>query len=104
MINGAEYIVNLTGVTCIDYITVTLSNVNDSTGRHSDSVSATMGVLLGDTNENGSVNASDIAQTKADSGQVTDGSNFREDVNINGAINAADISLVKSRSGTALPP
>ena len=62
-----------------------------------------MGLLLGDTNGNRSVNASDVSQTKAQSGQASTSSNFREDVNINGVINASDVSLVKSRSGTALP-
>jgi hypothetical protein len=103
-VSGSDYIVNLTGVTCRDYITVTLTNVNDSAGHHSDSVSATMGVLVGDTTANGSVNSSDISQTKAQSGTVANSSNFRTDVTVNGLINSSDISTVKSKSGTALPP
>jgi len=59
--------------------------------------------LLGDTTGNGSVNASDISQTKARSGQALDFSNFRSDINLNGAINSSDITLVKSQSGNALP-
>lgn len=98
-----EYIVNLSGVTNAQYITVTLTNVNDTAGNHDDSVSATMGLLIGDTTANGIVNSSDIAQTQSQSGQPVTPSNFREDVTVNGAINSSDISLVQSQSGTALP-
>ena len=98
-----NYIANLTSLPNAQYITATLSNVNDSDGNFSNSLPAVMGLLLGDTNGNGSVNASDVSQTKAQSGQTATSSNFREDVNINGVINASDVSLVKSRSGTALP-
>jgi hypothetical protein len=62
-----------------------------------------MGVLLGDTNGNGAVNASDVSQTKSRSGQTSGGTNFRSDVTTNGSINASDVSLVKLRSGSALP-
>lgn len=58
-----------------------------------------MSVLLGDTSGNNTVNASDIAQTKAQSGSAASATNFRNDVNIDGAVNASDIALVKSRSG-----
>jgi NACalpha-BTF3-like transcription factor len=60
-------------------------------------------VLVGDTNWSTSVNASDIAQTKAQGGQTVDASNFRQDVTANGSISASDISLVKSQAGASLP-
>ena len=102
--NPNQYTANLTGVTCIDYVTVTLNNVNDSAGNHSDTVPGPeMGVLVGDTTGNGSVNASDISQTKSKSGLAVDSTNFRTDVTVNGSINSSDISTVKSKSGTALP-
>jgi hypothetical protein len=62
-----------------------------------------LSVLLGDTNANGSVNSSDISQTKSQSGNVATVSNFCEHVSANGFINSADVSLVKSKSDTALP-
>ena len=101
--DARNYIVNLTGVPNAQTITVSLANVNDSAGNSSASVSASMGVLLGDTTSNGSVNSSDISQTKAQSGQAVTATNFRQDVTVNGSINSSDISLVKSKSGTALP-
>ncbi len=62
-----------------------------------------MGVLLGDTTADRSVNSGDIAQTKSKSGQAADGTNFRNDVTVDGNLNSGDIGLVKSKSGTALP-
>ena len=100
--NSNQCTENLTGVTNQQYITVTLNNVLDSQ-NNTGNVAATMGVLIGDANANGSVNSSDISQTKAQSGQVATSSNFRTDVNVNGLINSSDISLVKSKSGTGLP-
>ena len=85
------------------YVMVTLNNVNDSAGGHSDSVSGTMGLLLGDTSSDGVVNSADITQTRRQSGNVTDSSNFREDVTLDGVINSADITAVRRESGSALP-
>jgi hypothetical protein len=62
-----------------------------------------MGMLVGDTNGNGSVTASDIGQNKAQSGQPVNSANFRNDVNANGQITASDIAFVKSQSGSQLP-
>jgi hypothetical protein len=67
-------------------------------------VAVRMGVLQGDTNGDASVNSADISQTKSQSGQPLQVSNFREDLNTDGAINSADIGFTKSKSGTALPP
>ena len=101
-VNGNVVTVNLTGVgnAQTDFLTF-LSNVSD--GTNTGEVDVYMNVLLGDTTGNGSVNASDVSQTKARSGQPVDATNFRSDVTVNGSINASDVSLVKSKSGTALP-
>jgi hypothetical protein len=97
----SQITVNLTGVTNVQRITVTLSNVND--GTHMGNVPVSMGVLVGDVNGNAVVNSSDVSLTKAQVGQPVSGSNFREDVNANGLINSVDVALVKSKVGTALP-
>jgi hypothetical protein len=99
--NASRVIVNLTGVTNAQRITVTLMNVNN--GTHMGNVPVFMGVLIGDVNGNGLVNAADVSLTKG-VGQVVGGATFREDVNADGIINAADVALVKSKVGTALPP
>ena len=93
--------VNLTGVTNAQRIEVTLQGASD--GTNTADLIVPMGILLGDTSGNGTVNASDVSQTKAQSGNALTASNFRADVNANGVINASDVSAVKARSGTALP-
>ncbi|MGH8092473.1 MAG: TIGR02597 family protein [Chthoniobacterales bacterium] len=93
--------VNLTGATNAQYVTVTLAGVSD--GTNTNDVAARMGILIGDTNGDGAVNAGDIGQTKSQSGQPVTAANFREDVTVDGSINAGDIGLVKSKSGTGLP-
>ena len=100
-VNGTQVTVNLTGVANAQRITITLGNVSD--GTNAGDLSVSMGVLVGDVNGNGVSNASDVSQTKAQSGQPITGANFRTDVNANGAINSGDISLVKLQSGTGLP-
>ncbi len=98
-----QFLVNLTGVTNAQRLTLTLNNARDSEGNIGNAISATMGVLFGDSNGDGAVNSSDISQTKSQSGQDLTNTNFRTDLNADGAINSADVLLVKSRSGTALP-
>jgi uncharacterized delta-60 repeat protein len=101
-VSGSQVTVNLTGVTNVQRITVTLINVND--GTHMGNVPVSMGVLVGDVNNNAVVNASDVSLTKSQVGVPVSGTNFREDVNANGTISATDVALVKSKVGTALPP
>ena len=62
-----------------------------------------MGVLVGDTNGDGFVNAGDSLQTRNRSGQTTDATNFRSDVNTDGTVNSGDTAAVRARSGTSLP-
>jgi hypothetical protein len=101
-VSGSQVTVNLTGVTNVQRITVTLMNVND--GTHMGNVPVSMGVLVGDVNGNAAVSAADVALTKSQVGATVSGSNFREDVNANGTISSTDVALVKSEVGTALPP
>ena len=74
-VSGNTVTIPLTNVTNQQVIQVRLNGVNGA------SFIIPMGVLVGDTNGDGSVNASDIGQTKAQSGNAVTGSNFREDVN-----------------------
>ena len=101
--SGTQQItINLSGVTDAQKITVTMHNVSD--GTRTGDVPVTMGVLVGDTTGNGSVNAGDVAQTKSQVGQSVGSGNFREDVNASGTITATDVAIVKSEAGTSLPP
>ena len=101
--NSNQCTVDLMGVANAQYVSVTLDNVVDSE-NNSGSVSATMGVLVGDTSDNRVVNSADVAQTKSRLDQTIDATNFRSDVNADGSINAADTAIVKQNSGTSLPP
>jgi beta-propeller repeat-containing protein/WD40 repeat protein len=93
--------VDLTGVTNAQRITVRLLAASD--GTNTGNLDVEMGLLLSDTTGNGTVNASDVGQTKLQSGQAVTGTNFRTDVNATGSINGTDVSLVKLKAGTALP-
>ena len=62
-VSGSQVTVNLTGVTNVQTITVTLHNVNN--GTSTGDVRISMGVLIGDVNANGVINSVDVAQVKA---------------------------------------
>ena len=101
--NGTATItLNLTGIVNAQILRVTLFQVNDGT-MQSD-ITIPMIILLGDVTGDGRVNASDVSQTKTNSGQMLNASNFRNDVTANSVINGSDVSLVKLKSGTGLSP
>lgn len=96
-------IVNLTGVTNVQTVTVTLSNVTDSFGQVLADTAVSANMLIGDTSGNKAVNASDVTQTKAQIGALVTNANFREDVTHNGTINGSDVGLVKLHLGSGVP-
>ena len=100
--SGNQVTISLTGVANAQLLTVGLFDTND--GLNIGDVGVRVGMVLGDTTENGEVNASDIGQAKAQSGQPVTGANFRMDVTANGSINSSDIGLVKAQSGIDLRP
>jgi hypothetical protein len=100
---GSQVTIPLTNVANAQRLGITLYGVNN--GTTAGNVTIPMNVLFGDTTANGSVNGSDVGNTKLNSGMVTNAGNFRTDViNTNGAINSSDVAAVKVASGTALPP
>jgi hypothetical protein len=100
-VSGPQVTVDLTIVANAQTLGITLMNVNDGTATGN--VSIPMGLLVGDTNGDGLVNAGDTTQTRSRSGQTTTATNFRSDVNSDGTINSGDQIAVRSRSGTFLP-
>jgi hypothetical protein len=96
----------LTNIANAQTINVRLNGVNNAAATDAPATDITipMSILIGDTNANSTVNAADVAQTKARLGQTVDATNFRSDINANGSINAADTAIVKQNSGTSLPP
>jgi autotransporter-associated beta strand protein len=99
--NGTNTItIDLAGVGNAQTINVGIVDVNDGSGPTN--IIIPMSVLVADVNGNGFVNASDVAQVKAQLGPVGS-SNFRADINANGAITASDVVQAKVQSGTHLP-
>ena len=99
-----RYIVELAGAACnAQDVTVTLSGVTDDQSNSLPAASVTMGLLLGDVDGDGTVTKTDTTLTKADNGQSTDSTNFREDLNANGTIDRNDARTVRQQVGTSLP-
>jgi len=98
--NGSTVAVNVSGVADAQMITIRLNGVNN--GATSGDVTLRMGTLIGDRNGDRTVNVSDALQTRNQSGQATDGSNFRSDMNADGVVNSGDTTIVRSRSGAFL--
>ena len=94
--------ITLTGANSPQFVTMTLLSVND--GVNTNDVPITIGILVGDANQSGGVNAGDVTVTRNRSGQNTDATNFRSDFNLDGVINAGDAFIVRSRSGQSLFP
>jgi hypothetical protein len=92
---------NLAAATCnAQNVTVTLIGVTDDLANTPPSASVTIGLLLGDVDGDRTLTS---ALTKADNGQTTDGTNFREDLNVNGRIDRNNAKLIKQQGGTSLP-
>jgi hypothetical protein len=100
--SGKTATVQLTGVANAQNLTVSMNNVTDQYGQTLPSASATVTLLIGDTNASSSVNSQDVSQTKSEAGHAVTGSNFREDVSADGTISSSDVSLVKTHSGQSV--
>jgi hypothetical protein len=101
--DARNYIVNLTGVTNAQYLTVSLRNVTDSTGNFSSSVPATMGVLLGDVNSTRRTDSGDVTVVRNHTVSIPDQQTFQFDVNTSGRIDSGDVTVTRNASVTVLP-
>jgi hypothetical protein len=99
--SGNQIFVNLTGVTNAQRISLTLFGVTDGTKTADYSVQ--MGVLVGDVNASGHVDAGDIGAIQQVNSQTANSTNFRADVNASGHIDAGDIGITQSHNSTGLP-
>jgi len=82
---------------------VRLSGVTDSFGQALSNTSASMRMLIGDSNGDGTVNSGDALQTRGRSGQPADAINLRSDFNIDGFVNSGDAVIVRAKSGNSVP-
>ena len=78
VVSGRDVFVNLSGITNMQTVAVTLFGANDGGGATN--VVVPMNVLLGDITANKAVNSSDVSETKARSGTVPIPNTFRTDV------------------------
>jgi hypothetical protein len=100
---GHTMAVGLSGVADAQKITVTLQNVTDGFGQVLPDIAVSANMLIGDVNSNKNVNATDVSQTKLQSGAGVTAANFRADANAGGSINATDVAIVKANSGHGVP-
>ena len=96
-VSGNDLIVNLSGVSNQQVLTLATS------GGSVTPVTVPIGFLLGDTNGDRSVSASDVSQTSGQVGVPVSGANFRTDTNVSGSINSSDVTQVSGQLGTSLP-
>ena len=101
--NPNQCTVNLTGVTDQQYIAVTLHTVQDVAGNNGDVVSPQLGILVGDVNASGRVDAADVSSVRQQTLQTVSTSTFRNDLNASGRIDAADVSIARQDTLHSLP-
>ncbi len=101
--SGNTMTVNLTRVTDVQRITVTLSNVTSSSSQVLPDTAVSMNVLGGDVDGDKTVDVTDVSATRAQVGNPVSASNFREDVRVDGAIDNIDVRTVRNAVGHNLP-
>ncbi len=94
--------INITAANTAQFVTLNLANVND--GVNTNDVPVTMGILVGDVNQNGTVNAGDTLVTRNRAGGPVDATTFYSDINADGSVNAGDTLSVRNRSNDTLFP
>jgi serine protease AprX len=102
--SGKTMTVNLTGVTDVQQITVTLSDVTDNLSQVLPDTAVKMGVLVGDVNASAVVTSGDTNLCKAQALQTITTANFRDDINASGAITTGDVNIIKQNALSQLPP
>ena len=102
--SGNEVIVDLTGVTDRQYLTVEVSNV---VGIDDAPSGATLvrrvGFLAGDVNQNRVVSVADMGLVHTLLSQTTTSGNFLRDIDASGSIAVADRTAVNANLTRALP-
>jgi uncharacterized repeat protein (TIGR01451 family) len=101
---GSTVVVNLTGVTNVQYVTVTLSSVSSTDGGTGGTGVARAGFLGGDVNQNRVVSLADLGLVNAQLAQAVTAANFLKDVNASGTLTLSDKGLTNANLATALPP
>jgi hypothetical protein len=98
-----NYVVNLLGLTRPLLINITLSNVVDSVGNFSGTISSSMGILVGDVNSTRRTDSGDVTAVRNHTVSIPDQQTCRFDVNADGRIDAGDVTVTRNASVTVLP-
>ena len=101
-ISGNDVILTFTGVTDIQYVTITLGNVASTDGGTGGSGSVRVGFLVGDVNQTRVVTVADLGLVNAQLAQVVTAANFLKDVNVSGTISVADKGITNANLTRAL--
>jgi hypothetical protein len=101
--SGNDVIVNLSGVTDQQYVTITLTNVASTDGGTGASGTVRVGFLAGDVNQNRVVTVADLGLVNAQLTQLVTATNFLKDVNASGTLTVADKGLVNANLTRSLP-
>jgi hypothetical protein len=101
--SGNTVIVNLTGVSDQQYVTISLSNVSAVDGGSGGSASVRVGFLRGDVTQNRVVTVADLALVNAQLAQVVTSANFLKDINASGTLSVADTALTNANLTRNLP-
>ena len=94
--------VPLTGVTDVQTLTVTLTQVTDASSQVLPDTAISANMLIGDVNADKVVNNTDLSLTRDQVGVPVTSANFREDVRISGTINSPDVKAVRESKGHRL--
>jgi uncharacterized membrane protein len=107
------YLVSVNTAGCNQqYVTVSLTGVHGSSAGQNfalapdqtlPSASVTAGLLLGDVNGSGRVDAADVSFVRQQTLQPITSLNYRADINGSGRIDAADVSIARQQTLTSLP-
>ena len=98
-----DVIVDLTGVTDIQYVAVTLSDVTSMDGGTGGTGDVRVGYLAGDVNQNRVVSVSDVGLVNGVISQAVSAGNYLRDVNANGTLTVSDKGVTITKLTHALP-
>lgn len=101
--SGNDVVINLTGVTDQQYVTVALTNVAGVDGSAGGSGTVRIGYLMGDVSQNRSVTVADVGLVNAQLSQPVTAANYLKDLNLSGTMTLGDKGLANSALTHGLP-
>ena len=103
-ISGNDVIVDLTGATDRQYVTIALTNVASTDGGVGGAATVRVGLLAGDVNQTRAVTVADLGAVNLELAQTVTLANYLKDVNASGTITLADKGIANANLAQSLPP